>query len=86
VWVHGGGGIARVEQLANATRVGVRVCLSDKGPGIPDIEKVLRGGYSTAKSMGLGVSGSRRLVDDFEIKSEPGEGTTVTITKWAKFT
>jgi len=86
VWVHGGGGSAVVEQIRSAEgRVGLRVTFRDRGPGIADIERVLRGGYSTAKSMGLGLSGSRRLVDELTIDSEVGVGTIVTFVKWRAF-
>ena len=70
------------EELFDGDRYGVRVTFRDQGPGIPDIPRVLAGGYSTAKSMGLGLSGSRRLVDDFSIDSEVGRGTVVTVAKW----
>jgi serine/threonine-protein kinase RsbT len=57
----------------------------DSGPGIEDIERVLKGGYSTARSLGLGLSGSRRLVDDFSIESSLGKGTRIVIVKWKPF-
>lgn len=85
VWVHGGRGIAIVERLTDDVRSGVRAEFKDEGPGIADLERVLAGGYSTAKSMGLGLSGSRRLVDEFEIESAPGRGTRVTFVKWNRF-
>ena len=81
-WVHGGGGIAIIEEIMSGDRLGIRVEFRDSGPGIVDIERVLKGGYSTAKTLGLGLSGSRRLVDDFSIESKPGEGTVVIIVKW----
>jgi len=83
--VHGGGGIAIVEEVSDGMRVGIRVQFRDEGPGIADIERALRGGYSTARSMGLGLSGSRRLVDEFALDSVPGKGTVVTIVKWKPF-
>ncbi len=85
VLTHGGGGIAIVEEVSDGMRVGIRVRFVDEGPGIADVERVLRGGYSTARSMGLGLSGSRRLVDEFAIESATGKGTTVTIVKWRPF-
>ena len=85
VWVHGGGGSAIIEQIRNGSRVGVRVTFRDRGPGIADVERVLRGGFSTAKSMGLGLSGSKRLVDELSVDSELGKGTTVTFVKWRPF-
>jgi serine/threonine-protein kinase RsbT len=85
VWMHAGGGGATIEELSDGVRFGVCVEFHDRGPGIADIDRVLAGGYSTARSLGLGVSGTRRLVDDFEIASKPGEGTRVVITKWTRF-
>ena len=66
----------------NSGRPGVTVVARDTGPGIPSIEQALRDGYSTSGSLGLGLPGVRRLVDEFEIVSEVGRGTTVTIRKW----
>jgi serine/threonine-protein kinase RsbT len=65
-----------------ATRQGIRVVAHDDGPGIPDVEQALRDGFSTSGSLGLGLPGVRRLVDEFEIESERNHGTTVTVTKW----
>lgn len=85
VFVHAGEGEAVIEELTDGVRFGVRVEFKDQGPGIADIDRVLAGGYSTARSLGLGVSGTRRLVDDFDLASKPGEGTRVVITKWTRF-
>jgi serine/threonine-protein kinase RsbT len=85
VLVHAQHGSAMLEEIENNTRRGLRIAFRDRGPGIPDIDRVLVGGFSTAKSLGLGVSGSKRLVDDFQIESQVGQGTTVTVTKWARF-
>jgi serine/threonine-protein kinase RsbT len=63
-------------------RKGVRVIARDDGPGIPDVERALQEGFSTSRSLGMGLSGVRRLVDDFQIVSEPGRGTTVIVKKW----
>lgn len=82
VWVHARKGAAVIAELQDGDRVGVRVTFRDAGPGIPDIPRVLAGGYSTARSMGLGLSGSRRLVDTFDLSSAVGRGTTVEIVKW----
>ena len=65
-------------------RRGIRVVAHDDGPGIPDIELAMRDGFSTGKSLGLGLSGARRLMDEFEIVSEVGVGTTITMSKWAR--
>lgn len=82
VWVHAGGGQALLEELSDGARYGVRATFSDAGPGIPELERVLIGGYSTTRTMGLGLSGSRRLVDQFEIDTKIGQGTTIKIEKW----
>lgn len=84
-WTHGGGGEAIIEEITDGSRFGIRIQFRDEGPGIADVERVLKGGYSTARSMGLGLSGSRRLVDDFAIESTLGKGTKVTIVKWKPF-
>jgi serine/threonine-protein kinase RsbT len=80
--VHGGGGTARIEILADGPRRGIRLVFEDQGPGIPDVGQAMRDGYSTAGGLGLGLGGSRRLVNDFEISSKPGEGTRVVLTRW----
>jgi len=85
VLVHGGGGSATIEEISDGHRAGIRVAFVDSGPGIPDIPRVLSGGYSTARSMGLGLSGSKRLVDVFDLDSKVGAGTRVTVTKWKRF-
>jgi len=85
VVVHAGKGIASIEEVTDGTRIGIRLVFADEGPGIADVERVLRVGYSTARSMGLGVSGSKRLVDQFDIQSAPGKGTTITVVKWKRF-
>ena len=68
--------------LTNGTRRGIAVVASDRGPGIPDVAQAMQDGYSTSKSLGLGLPGARRLMDEFEIESEMGTGTTVTMRKW----
>lgn len=85
VIVHGEGGSASIEEVSDGLRAGIRIAFVDQGPGIPDIARVLSGGYSTARSMGLGLSGSKRLVDVFEIDSKSGDGTRVTVTKWKRY-
>jgi len=85
VLVHAGGGSAVIEVVTDGVRNGVRLTFHDDGPGIPDVERVMRGGYSTARSLGLGLSGSKRLVDEFELESEVGKGTTVTFVKWKPY-
>jgi len=79
---HGGGGTARLEALTVGLRKGVRLTFSDNGPGISDVKLALTDGYTTGSGMGLGLSGSKRLVNEFHLDTKPGEGTRVTITKW----
>ena len=82
--VHAGGGRVLIEVLQGARRPGLRLVFSDDGPGIPDLDQALTEGWSTGGGLGLGLSGSRRLVDEFDLVSAPGEGTRVTVTKWAR--
>jgi serine/threonine-protein kinase RsbT len=80
--VHGGGGEARLEALNDGSRRGLRLSFEDKGPGIPDVETAMRDGYTTGGGLGLGLGGARRLMTDFDIRSAPGEGTRVSVTRW----
>ena len=79
---YGGGGEVRLQALKEGFRCGLRLTFIDQGPGIPDIELALQDGYTTGSGLGLGLGGARRLVNEFEIASQPGEGTWVTITRW----
>lgn len=79
---HGGGGEVALDTLQEGIRRGLRATFTDRGPGIPDMELALTDGYTTGNGMGLGLSGSRRLVNDFTISSTVGQGTCVTITRW----
>ena len=79
---HGGGGLMTMEIVNNGVRSGLRLVFEDEGPGIPDVERAMQGGFSTGTGMGLGLSGSRRLVNEFEIASNPGKGTRVVVTRW----
>ena len=79
---HGLGGTAHIQMLNDGPRKGVRITFEDSGPGIPDIELAMRDGYSTGGGMGLGLSGSKRLSNEFAIESEVGRGTRVTIARW----
>jgi len=81
--VYGGGGHMDWELVRDGIRKGVRLEFVDEGPGIADVAQALTDGWTSGKGMGLGLSGSRRLVDVFELDSEPGRGTRVAITKWA---
>jgi serine/threonine-protein kinase RsbT len=76
-------GDVRITLVENGTKRGVRIVATDRGPGIADISVVMRDGYSTGQGLGIGLPGSRRLMDEFEIESTVGKGTTVTMTKWA---
>ena len=79
---YGKGGQAKIEILSTSRDKGIRLTFEDKGPGIPDIKKALLDGFSTGKSMGLGLPGTKRLMSEFDIWSEVGKGTTVTVIKW----
>jgi serine/threonine-protein kinase RsbT len=79
---YGGGGTVTFETLQEGTRRGLRLTFEDRGPGIPDLEKAMTDGYTTGSGMGLGLGGSKRLVNEFEISSQVGEGTRVAITRW----
>jgi serine/threonine-protein kinase RsbT len=80
--VHGRGGRARLAAIDDGGRRGLRMRFEDSGPGIADVSQALRDGFSTADGLGLGLGGARRLMHEFEIKSGPGEGTQVTVTRW----
>ena len=80
--IHGGGGTVRLELLEEGGRSGLRLTFEDRGPGIPDVARAMQDGYSTGGGLGLGLSGSRRLMHDFDLQSTPGEGTRVTVTRW----
>ncbi|HEX7686714.1 MAG TPA: anti-sigma regulatory factor [Burkholderiaceae bacterium] len=80
--VYGGGGEMRWEILTEGIRTGVRLWFEDKGPGIPDVDLALTDGWTSGSGMGVGLSGSRRLVNEFELRTVVGEGTCVTVTRW----
>ncbi|GAA2087688.1 anti-sigma regulatory factor [Kitasatospora saccharophila] len=82
--VYGGGGRMRCATVRNGARVGVHAVFEDNGPGIPDLDLALTDGWTSGSGMGLGLSGARRLVDEFALHSEPGSGTKVSVTKWAR--
>jgi serine/threonine-protein kinase RsbT len=79
---HGGGGEALLECLEEGERRGLRVTVEDHGRGIANLEQAMQGGFSTGGGLGLGLSGSKQLVDEFDIHSALGKGTCVTITTW----
>ena len=80
--VYGRGGTAIFEALEDGLRKGVRLTFEDQGPGIPDIQLAMTDGYTTGGGLGMGLSGAKRLVNEFEIVSHVGKGTTVRITRW----
>lgn len=80
---HGGGrGMVTLELVQSEIRRGLRLVFADQGPGIEDIGLAMRDGYTTGQGLGMGLGGAKRLVNDFDIESRPGQGTTVTITRW----
>ncbi|HQT78838.1 MAG: anti-sigma regulatory factor [Rhodospirillales bacterium 20-64-7] len=79
---YGGGGTVQIEVLRNGQRRGVRLTFIDQGPGIADIAQAMTDGYTSGGGLGLGLSGARRLCNEFDIRSEPGKGTAVTLTRW----
>ncbi len=79
---YGGGGELRIECLRDGNRRGLRLSFSDRGPGIPDIERAMTDGYTTGGGLGLGLSGAKRLSSDFAIRSSPGQGTVVILARW----
>ena len=82
--IHGGGGKATLEVIQEPTRRGIRLTFDDRGPGIRDIEQALRDGFTTGNGLGLGLPGTRRLVDEFELQTATGEGTRIRLVKWAR--
>ncbi|MER0427627.1 anti-sigma regulatory factor [Streptomyces microflavus] len=82
--VHGGGGTMTASLVEEHGRRGTRLVFADQGPGIPDVDLALTDGWTSGGGMGLGLSGSRRLVDDFVLNTQPGQGTVITITKWVR--
>lgn len=79
---YAGGGNTKIEVISEGRNSGIRLTFIDKGPGIQNIELAMKDGFSTGKSLGLGLPGAKRLVNEFEIRSNVGEGTTVSIIKW----
>jgi serine/threonine-protein kinase RsbT len=79
---HGGGGQATLENVREGGKVALRITFEDRGPGIPDINRAMQDHYTTGNGMGMGLGGSKRLVNEFEIESTVGKGTRVTIMRW----
>ena len=80
--IYGGGGVMKCELLLDGARSGLRLTFEDQGPGIPDLSLALKDGWTSGSGLGMGLSGSKRLVNDFDIVSEVGKGTRVTIARW----
>jgi serine/threonine-protein kinase RsbT len=79
---HGRGGEMTMEVILNGSKSGLRLVFEDHGPGIPDIDRALKDGFTTGNGMGLGLGGSKRLVNEFSIESEVGKGTKITVIRW----
>lgn len=79
---YGGGGTVKIEVLEEEKRLGLRLTFEDRGPGIPDIDLALQDGFTTGAGLGMGLGGTKRLVNEFEIFSQVGIGTCIIITKW----
>jgi len=79
---YGGGGTLRIEVLRNGQRRGVRLTFKDQGPGIADISLAMKDGFTSGNGLGLGLSGAKRLVNEFEITSAPGQGTEIVLARW----
>lgn len=82
--IHGGGGHAEVGIVTENGRAGVRAMFADEGPGIADVQRAMQGGFSTGSGLGLGLSGSRRLVDAFDLDTGAERGTRITVVKWTR--
>jgi serine/threonine-protein kinase RsbT len=82
--VYGGGGTVDVTRVENGRRQGIKIVFADQGPGIADLQLALTDGYTTGGGLGLGLSGARRLVDEFDIDTAVGQGTTISVTKWCR--
>jgi serine/threonine-protein kinase RsbT len=80
--LHGGGGTLRLEMLNDGPKRGLSLTFEDHGPGIPDVQMALRDGFTTGSGLGLGLGGAKRLMNEFAISSQRGEGTRVTAVRW----
>ena len=83
--MYGGGGVALISEVSRERRRGLRLEFVDQGPGIPDVQQALQDGFTTGGGLGLGLSGAKRLSDEFHIDSGPGRGTRITIVRWKPF-
>lgn len=84
IYLYAGKGNIEIKQITEGNLKGILVIASDKGPGIPDIRKVMEDGYTTSGGLGAGLPGVKRLMDDFKIETIVGEGTTISATKWMR--
>lgn len=84
IYLYAGNGEVRIERISQIGKVGLKVIAVDQGPGIQDIRRVMEDGYSTSGGLGAGLPGVKRLMDEFDISSEPGKGTTVQVVKWLR--
>lgn len=82
IFLYAGNGNITVREIEKNGRIGIEIVCEDQGPGIPDIDLVLQDGYSTSRGMGMGLPGAKRLMDEFDIRSKEGEGTTILCRKW----
>ena len=82
ILLYAGTGTVRIRECRSGDRVGLEVVAEDRGPGIPDVDRVLRGGYSTSGGFGRGIAGARALMSEFHLESRPGEGTRVVMRRW----
>ena len=81
-WIYGGGGVMHWELLSNEGKQGLRLAFADQGPGIPNMDLAMTDGWTSGNGLGMGLTGAKRLVNDFEIETKVGAGTRVTITRW----
>ena len=80
--IYGGGGVLEWQMLLEGAKKGLRLTFKDEGPGIPDLALAMTDGWTSGSGLGMGLSGAKRLVNEFDIDSKPGKGTRVTITRW----
>jgi len=84
ILLYAGSGVMRWREIDNEGRIGVELIFEDQGPGIPDVEEAMQEGYTTGGGLGLGMPGSKRLMDEMEVESAAGKGTTVKVRKWLR--
>lgn len=84
IFRYAGAGVMRWRRLENGATTGLELTFADEGPGIPNVERAMQAGFSTSGGLGLGLPGAKRLMDEMEVASEAGRGTTVTVRKWRR--